>query len=335
MTEPQSTATSDSVPKLRGLPLFWQIFLPNLLVLAIVAAVLVFSPAAISSQITTVEAIEIAVALVLVALVNLLLIRRALGPLERLTQVIATVDPLDPGHRAPVDGASPETTQLAEVFNAMLDRLETERRESGARMLTAQEQERIRLARELHDEIGQSITGLMLEIDRVARDAPPGLEHELRETQEAARGIGGELREIVRRLRPEALDDLGLASALVALSERFSEQSGVAVERHFSGGVPPLSPAGELAIYRIAQEALTNIAKHSGAKRARLELRAHDHAAELVVADDGHGMNGAEPGNGVKGMRERAVLAGARLRVGDAIDGGAEVHLVVPAEGSR
>ena len=84
----------------------------------------------------------------------------------------------------------------------------------------------MRLARELHDEIGQSVTGLMLEIDRVAKAAPAGLDAELRETQEAARAIGDELREIVRRLRPEALDDLGLHSALVALTEQFRRADG-------------------------------------------------------------------------------------------------------------
>jgi two-component system sensor histidine kinase UhpB len=315
------------------LSLTWQIFLPNVLVLAIVAGILAFTPAAVSSQFNAIGAIEIAAALALIALVNLILIRRALRPLERLTEVIATVDPLDPGHRAPIGGGSAETTKLASAFNAMLDRLETERRESGARMLTAQEQERVRLARELHDEIGQSVTGLMLEIDRVARTAPPGLEEDLRETQEAARGIGGELREIVRRLRPEALDDLGLPSALVALSERFSEQSSIAVDRRFGTGLPPLTPAGELAVYRVAQEALTNVAKHADATRSRLELRGHDDAVELVVTDDGHGFNGATPGNGIRGMRERAILVGAKLRVGSTSDGGAEVRLTVPAEG--
>jgi two-component system sensor histidine kinase UhpB len=199
-------------------------------------------------------------------------------------------------------------------------------------MLTAQEQERVRLARELHDEIGQSVTGLMLEIDRVARSAPPGLEEDLRETQEAARGIGGELREIVRRLRPEALDDLGLPSALVALSERFSEQSDIVVDRRFASGLPDLSPAGELAVYRVAQEALTNIAKHAGATRSRLELRAHADSVELVVSDDGHGLNGAKPGNGIRGMRERAILVGARLQVAGTLTGGAEIRLTVPAE---
>jgi two-component system sensor histidine kinase UhpB len=317
----------------RHLPLIWQIFVPNLLVLAIVAAILAFSPAAISSRFSTFEAIEIGVALVVISLVNLVLIRRALSPLEELTEVIATVDPLDPGHRAPVNGGSAETAKLASSFNAMLERLETERRESGARMLTAQEQERVRLARELHDEIGQSVTGLMLEIDHVARVAPPELERDLRETQEAARGIGSELREIVRRLRPEALDDLGLPSALVALSERFSEQSSIKVDRRFATGLPRLTPAGELAVYRIAQEALTNVAKHAGATRSRLELRAHSDAVELVVADDGRGLNGAEPGNGIRGMRERAILVGARLQVASAASQGAEVRLTVPAEG--
>ena len=195
------------------LPLFWQIFVPNGIVLVVAAAVLALSPASVPSEISTAQALELVGAVALMVLVNLVLIRHAVKPLERLTQVMAKVDPLEPGQRAPADGGSPEATRLAAVFNEMLDRLETERRDSAAKMLSAQERERIRLARELHDEIGQSVTGLMLELDRAAGRAPDELAVELRETQEVARAISSEVREIVRRLRPEALDDLGLKSA--------------------------------------------------------------------------------------------------------------------------
>lgn len=318
-----------------GLPLFWQLFLPNGIVLVAVAATLAFSPASVPSEIATAQMLEMVGALILVVLVTLIVIRRAVKPLERLTQLMAKIDPLEPGQRAPIDGGSAEATQLAAVFNAMLDRLETERRDSGAKMLSVQERERVRLARELHDEIGQSVTGLMLELDRVANRAPVDLEDELREAREAARGIGAELREIVRRLRPEALDDLGLHSALVALTEQFSEQASIAVSRRIERDLPALSEDAELVVYRVAQEALTNVARHSHATAVELEMGAADGTVVLRVCDDGVGLSGTEPRGGVQGMRERAMLVGARLTLDEGPVGGARVTLFVPVGEGR
>lgn len=316
-----------------ALPLFWQIFLPNGAVLIVATAVLAFSPASVPRRITTAEAVEILSALALVVLINLILIRHTVEPLGRLTELMARVDPLEPGQRAPTDGRSAEATRLAGVFNAMLDRLETERRDSGAKMLSAQERERVRLARELHDEIGQSITGLMLELDRVAGGAPPGIREELRETQEVARGIASEVREIVRRLRPEALDDLGLKSAIVALTEQFADQTSIAVERRIDRDLPPVPAEVELVLYRVAQESLTNVARHAGASAVGLDLVRIDGGVELRVDDNGIGPVRIEPRSGIQGMKERAMLVGARLEIDRGSAGGVRVSLHVPIEG--
>jgi two-component system sensor histidine kinase UhpB len=318
--------------RVRRLPLFWQIFLPTAVVLALAAVVLLVSPAAVSSEPSEAQVIGFALAIVAIVFVILVVIRQAVGPLERLAEVMARVDPLAPGERAPTTGGSAETVQLAEVFNAMLDRIETERRESGARMLSATERERVRLARELHDEIGQSITGLMLELDQAAARAPDGVAKDLRETQEAARAIGDELREIVRRLRPEALDDLGLHSALVALTEQFADSSGVLVERRL-GPRLTLDDDAELVVYRVAQESLTNVARHAGAASVTVELADRGDVVELVVADDGRGLASAPAGNGIRGMRERAILIGGRLAVAST-PRGAEVRLTIPTDRS-
>jgi signal transduction histidine kinase len=212
-----------------------------------------------------------------------------------------------------------------------LQRVETERRASAARMLSTQERERVRLARELHDEIGQSVTGLMLEIDRVAKQAPPEIGTQLRETQEAAREISDELRTIVRRLRPEALDALGLNRALIALTERIGEQSSLRIERRLSRDLPELSSDAELVVYRVAQEALTNIIRHAEASRAEVELSAIEEGVRLRVVDDGAGpRHDARAGSGIQGMRERAVLVGGRLTVGSPGVRGTEVVLEVP-----
>jgi two-component system sensor histidine kinase UhpB len=217
-----------------------------------------------------------------------------------------------------------------------LERLDGERRTSAAHMLSTQERERVRLARELHDEIGQSVTGLMLEIDRVAKQAPDPIRGQLRETQEAAREISDELRTIVRRLRPEALDVLGLNRALISLCERFSEQSSITVERHLAKGLPALDADAELVVYRIAQESLTNVARHAAATRIRLDLERRGELIRLRVSDNGRGVvKDTRPGSGVQGMRERAMLVDARLQVRSSAAGGTEVVLDVPLEASE
>lgn len=313
------------------LPLSWQIFLPNAIVIVLVAVVLALSPTSVPAN--GGQAIELVAAIAVIVLLNLFLIRRTTAPVARLTELMARVDPLQPGQRAPSDGGSAEVTRLGSVFNAMLDRLETERRDSGAQLLSVQERERVRLARELHDEIGQSVTGLMLELDRVAERAPLGLEAEVREAQEVARGISEELRGIVRRLRPEALDDLGLVSAIVALTERFATQSSTQVVRRIDRALPPLSAEAELVLYRVAQESLTNVARHAEAGEVVLSLGPVDESVVLEVSDDGIGIEGSEPRSGILGMRERAMLIGARLAIGAGRAGrGTRVILRTPAK---
>lgn len=313
------------------LPLFWQIFLPNVAAIVLVMALVALGPTSVPA--TRSQAIELIAAILVIVLVNLVLIRRATAPVARLTELMARIDPLEPGQRAPTDGGSAEVSRLGSVFNEMLDRLETERRHSAAAMLSAQERERVRLARELHDEIGQSVTGLMLELDRVAERAPPELEAEVREAQEVARAISDEVREVGRRLRPEALDDLGLVSALVALSERFAAQGSTAVERQIDRDLPALSADAELVVYRVAQESLTNVARHAAARGVALTLGPLEGEVVLEVSDDGAGIGGAPPRSGILGMRERALLVGARLEIGPGQEGGTRVLLRVPVAG--
>ena len=156
----------------------------------------------------------------------------------------------------------------------MLDRLEAERKQSVGRALAAQEGERLRVAQELHDGVGQTLTGVVLQLGRVARDMPePWLSGAL-EAQETARGSLEEVRRIARRLRPEALDDLGLASALHVLGERVAEHSELRVDVHVQSGLREFSVEEELVLYRVAQEALTNVARHARRQARRGAARA-------------------------------------------------------------
>jgi two-component system sensor histidine kinase UhpB len=212
----------------------------------------------------------------------------------------------------------------------MLARLEDERRESGRRMLAAQEAERRRVARELHDQVGQTLTGLMLTIGQTAKRAPE-VRQELTEAQEAARQLSADVNDLVKRLRPEALDDLGLTSALTVLGEQFSDMSSVELVREFEWGLPVLDRDVEVVLYRVAQESLTNVARHADAASARLRLISAGDRVVLEIADDGHGLNGGGQGNGIRGMRERAVLVGGELDIHSSRNGGVTVRLEVPA----
>ena len=157
----------------------------------------------------------------------------------------------------------------------MLDRLESERRDSARRALLVQEGERQRIARELHDEVGQTLTGVMLQVEGLAGEIPDELQDQLDELRETARHGTEEVRRIARRLRPEALEDLGLESALAALAAAIGEQAGLRIERRLEPGLP-LSEEQELVVYRIAQEALTNVARHAGATEVQLHLERAD-----------------------------------------------------------
>jgi two-component system sensor histidine kinase UhpB len=212
----------------------------------------------------------------------------------------------------------------------MLGRLERERRESARCAVRAQEEERRRVARELHDELGQSLTGVLLEIDQAMR--APG-EGDLEQAREGARRSLDDVRRIARDLRPDTLVELDLPSALNALATRFTRQCGVAVDRHLDVDVPALGQDVEVALYRVAQEALTNVARHAGARQVTLELSHDSGAVTLIVDDDGRGVPaylGAEA-RGITGMRERALLIHGSLRIGRSPQEGTRVRLVVPA----
>ncbi len=140
---------------------------------------------------------------------------------------------------------------------------------------------------------------------------------------------------MVRRLRPGVLEDLGLHSALNALAADFSRASEVPLTRRLDPHLPALSSAAELVVYRIAQESLTNVARHAHASRAELALTGEPDQVVLRVADDGRGRDGSTEGAGIRGMRERALLIAARLTISPTRTGGTEVRLVVHVDADR
>src|SRR5206468_11643348 len=179
-------------------------------------------------------------------------------------QRMDAVDLLRPGQRLQV-GRDDEVGRVVHAFNEMLDRLESERQRSARRVLAAQEAERVGIARDLHDEVGQLLTGVLLELNSIA-EATPEHRREIDGTKEAVRSALDEVRRISSELRPEMLEHLGLVSALTELSRSFQRASGIEVERRFEPSLPALSAETELAVYRVAQESLTNIARHAQAR---------------------------------------------------------------------
>ena len=306
---------SERVRPRPSVPLFWRLFVPNACVLVAACVVLIVAPAH-----GRVPVLFTGLAVMLVT--NLALMRWAFTPLQRLFAAMRTTDPLEPGRRLDVNARSPEVAELTEAFNEMLDRLERERRDSARRALAAQEDERRRVAHELHDEVGQSLTAVMLDLERIARTAPPELTEQIAELKTTTTASLDDVRRIARRLRPEALDDLGLPSALMSLLDRLEQSTAAPVERRIDRRLPALSSDAELVIYRIAQESLTNAVRHAHPPIA-LELVRDGNCVRLTVNDAGPGFDADRIAHigGIRGMRERALLIGARLTIDSSPDG--------------
>src|SRR4051794_12213261 len=275
----------------------------------------------------------IALAVSGVVLLNSILLRRRLEPMGRLVETMSSVDLTSPGKRADVTRGADEVQRLSADFNRMLERLEHERRESGRAVLRAQEVERSRIAQDLHDEVNQALTAILLRLSATISDAPPALQEELRETQALATQAMEELLHLARELRPTALNDHGLVPALTSQVSAFGERTGIRSTFRRHGSVPPLSDEEQLVIYRVTQESLSNVAQHAAARHVDVELSFVGRTV-LRVRDDGNGfkLNGnGRTRLGVSGMRERALLVGGHLTIFSEPGDGTTIELTMGA----
>jgi two-component system, NarL family, sensor histidine kinase UhpB len=279
----------------------------------------------------------LALALLLTFLLNTLLLRRRFEPFERLLAMMERVDLSRPGRRLEMDTdmsrVSTDIVRLAASFNRMLERLENERRRSGELVIGAQEEERKRIARDLHDEVNQSLTALLLRIEAAAQDAPAHLKDQLAEVKALADQAMGELLDLARQLRPTALDDHGLVAALRTHVREFDRRGPARTSFWADPRIGELSPDAQVVVYRVAQEALVNASRHSGASRVEVSLEPCAAGVRLQVTDNGSGFAFAEQGKGMglDGMRERALLVGGALQVDSRPGRGTTVRLEVPA----
>ena len=281
----------------------------------------------------------LAIGLVAILVANFLILRLAFKPMRELESTMGAVQPGLEEPRVHTNFSDPDLRRIATVFNTMLDRLEHERHLSAQRVLQAQERERQRVARELHDQTGQALTHEIISLDLLlertsdakARQQLEAVKRTLEETLE-------EVHRMSQDLRPSVLDDLGLVPALRTLVK---QATGPEVTLHVDGLRERLPPPIETALYRIAQEALTNANKYARASRVVIDLRCLDGQVRLRVRDDGAGFDPAsipereEPGRaglGIFGMRERATLLRGTLEIHSAPLKGTEVVAQLPLE---
>jgi len=255
-----------------------------------------------------------------------------LGEDERLLQAYATRTVL--------------VLELAQALSAERDRADAverlvaseirdaSRRETLRRVVEAQERERRRLAIELHDETGQSLAAVLMGLRRLEEAGDlAAVRTTVAELRETVVNAVQELRALAVELRPKALDDFGLAPALDRLIDTYSRRTGLEVDSHLAGLEPRLSEPVESALYRIAQEALTNIAKHAGASAVSIVTRRDGERLTMIVEDNGTGFDAAAPaqGLGLVSMRERAELLGGSLRVESTTEHGTTLVVEVAA----
>ena len=312
---------------MRSRTLLTQVLAVNAVLVAVTAALAAILTRERLEDAATLSGVSLLIVSVLaVILLNSLLLRHRLEPLAHLVRKMEEIDLSRPGRRAQAGRhAAKELKLLTAGFNAMLERLEEERRAAGRAVVRGQEQERQQIAQDLHDEVNQALTAIKLRLSATMQDAPDDLVIELREVKSLVDRAMDELLHIARALRPTALDDHGLISALQSQVTDFGERTGIQTHFHRHGELSALSDEEQLVIYRVTQESLSNVAHHSRARHVHVDLSFTGNTI-LKVADDGAGFDGigahrngrlrGRPGGlGLNGMRERALLVGGDLNI--------------------
>jgi len=214
-------------------------------------------------------------------------------------------------------------------------------RERVAQVTLAQEEERRRISRELHDDLGPSLAAIVNRLrtcQKMMRSDPEQAERELEEVTQGLKGHIQGIRNLIHDLRPLAVDQLGLSGAIQQQIERFTRDTGIEVSPTISRKAT-VDPLAEVTVFRVLQECLSNVQKHSKAAHVEIALQRAEGGVELIVRDDGRGFTPAAidsnrngQGVGLAGMRERAELAGGRLTVSSSPGGGCAVSLFTPSD---
>ncbi|HWS84226.1 MAG TPA: sensor histidine kinase [Ktedonobacteraceae bacterium] len=332
------------------LSLFEKVILVNsLLIIGGALACLWVTSANVESRHYLIDTSFIVVITVISLAINVLLMRASFRPLFSLLRTIRAVSTGQTGARASTTPFDSEMSELASAFNTMLDRLEAMRREQAMLILQAHEEERQRVALELHDESSQELTALLVHIEilsQALRTVPDTMViQDLREQLHAgfasltnlAQNTLESLRMLALQLRPGVLDDLGLFAAFRWLAEDGRQRLKLAVDLQMNEeGYPPLGRHApdlyETVLFRIAQESLTNVARHAHAQQVSISLQQQQDVIRLLIHDDGCGYDTSKPhaGLGLLGMRERAAAVGGALTITSQPGHGTTVEATLP-----
>jgi two-component system, NarL family, sensor histidine kinase UhpB len=319
-----------SVARMRRSSLYARVLAVNVAILLLGLLLLLWTPVTVSAPVSIRQVIVLVVATVVLAAADAAMLKFSFTGLVALVDRMETLDLLRPRDRLPEVGGA-ETRALIGGFNGMLDRLEAERRASVRRTVATLEGERQRISRELHDEIGQRMTGILLQLGPIHDEAPDAARPRIVAVQDEARAVMDEIGALAWRIRPAILEDLGLLSALTSLAESLGGHGPPRIESVLPHRLPPMGHEVELAVYRIAQEALTNAVRHAGATTIRVWLGVNETHLMLQVADDGYGLPEAGvDGPGLRGMHERALLIGGLLSIQANSPHGRRIELTVP-----
>jgi len=277
--------------------------------------------------------------LLLSVAINFALLKFALYPLTHLRDTMRLVQDGDLSRQAPVTGQDPDADQLASSFNTMLAAIEDLAKSRATQILHAQEQERKRIARELHDETSQLLTSLLIGLKMLEEATPDEtVSSRVGDIRALAHQTLRAVRNLSIDLRPSALDDLGLLPALRWYIKEYQQKCGIEVDFGASGMKERLPAEMETALYRIIQESLTNTAKHARATQVIITLAEEDGAIHARICDNGRGFDAQavlrtpwqDRGLGLAGMTERASLLNGTVEVHSTPSSGTRIDVTIP-----
>ncbi len=337
----QQTPMNRFLRPLLSIPVFYKVLIANSLIIFVGATGGTFLASQLNSTPNTPVYLVVFVAvgwLVSIAL-NFVVLQIAFRPLMDLGKVMSRVQGGERTLRAPLTGTDAQADMLARTFNTMLEAIDEANRLRANQIITAQEQERKRIARELHDETSQVLTSLLISLALLEESIidEQGRQR-ITETRTLAHQTLRAIRNLSIDLRPSALDDLGLLPALRWYVKEYQQKFPIEVDFQADGFKKRLPAAMETALYRIVQEALTNIAKHAQAHSATVILCEDAEAVYATISDDGKGFDleqlqkthAQERGLGLVGMHERTHLLAGTLTIESTIGTGTKIQIQIP-----
>src|SRR5436305_5789259 len=332
---------------LLGIPIFYKVLIANSMIIFVgatggtwLATHLNVSPYAkpMSFMIFSATGWLVSVAL------NFVVLQIAFRPLTELGEVMRRVQLGERLLRAPLAGVDSRADQLASACNMVLEALDDASHQRASQIINAQEQERQRIARELHDETSQVVTSLLISLALLEKSVETREARErIADTRALAHSTLRAIRNLSIDLRPSALDDLGLLPALRWYVKEYEKKCSIRVEFHATGFKERLPAEMETALYRIVQECLTNTAKHANANRVTITLKEETDRVYARITDDGEGFDyeallktpGQERGLGLAGMNERAVLLDGTLNIHSTSERGTIIEVSIPLPSGR